>query len=336
MGFIHLIGNYILLFISFAIWLMVILATEWFYTLVMHALLKKRWKNSYRKIFRLYGESYSLVGQGYRKTILFCLSMAFALLYVIFASLPAGAAIPVLDNGGDLLQILCTIALSTGFVFIAIDALNFNDKKIVFKKLLISVARLFIPFAACFISIACYLAAIGVSGDSFSLSLLMEATPYNSMTWVGKAGLALFGFIIFSQVYSEEKAQGEDCMLISMYDMPEFSGKTRFVLQLWSLCIPYIVILLTEEIFFPWKYYDRPAQGPMLDLLYSIGGFLTFWAIMIFLRIVVVGVCGALMQFLKKRLSAKVYFFLLPLLTLIAMGLVFYDTIKVAAEMYTY
>lgn len=336
MAFISLIGNYILLFITVAIWLMLILATEWIYTLVMHAILKKRWKNSYRKIFRLYSESYSLVGQSYRKTVLFCLSMAFALLYVIFASLPGGAAVSVLNNGGDLLQIIYTIALSTGFIFITIDALNFSDKKIVFKKLLISMARLFLPLIACFISIACYLEAIGVSGDTFSIALITEATPYNSMTRVGIAGLVLFGFIIFSQVYSEEKAQGEDCMLISMYDMPEFSGKTRFILQLWSLCIPYIVILLTEEIFFPWKYFDRPTQGPVFDLLVSVGGFLAFWLVMIYLRIFVVGLCGGLMQFLKKRLSAKIYFFILPLLTLIAMGLVFYDTIKVAAEMYTF
>jgi len=336
MAFLNFTGNYILLLVTVAIWLLLILATEWIYTLVMHALLRKRWKNSYRKIFRLYGESYSLSGQGYRKTVIFCISMAFALLFVIFASLPAGAAVPIINNGGDLLQLLYCIALSSGFVFVALFALNFNDKKQVFKKLIVSLVRLFIPFTACFMSIAAYLGAIGVAGDTYSIALLMEATPYNSMTKVGIAGLALFGFIIFSQIYSEERLQGEDCMLISMYDMPEFSGKIRFILQLWSLCIPYIVILLTEEIFFPWKYFARPTQGPIYDLLFSIGGFLLFWIVMIFLRIVVVGLCGALMQFLKKRISSRLYFFILPLLTLIAMGLVFYDTIKVAAEMYMY
>lgn len=336
MAAIYFIAHYLLLAAAVLVWIFLILSTEWVYTVVAHALLRKRWKNTYRRIFRLFGQNYSLLEQGYRKTIIFSLSLAFALICVIFASLPSGVAIPIIENGGDLLQLLFVIMMSVGCVIVALEALNFPDKKLVFKKLIISVARLYLPFIACFISIASYLETIGVAGDTFSLALLIEATPYHSMTRIGLAGLCLFGFIIFSQVYSEEKAPGEDCMFISMSDMPEFSGKTRFILQLWSLCIPYLVILLTAQIFFPWKYFGNYGQGPLVALLATFAGFIVFWIGIIFLRIVVSSICWSIMHLVKTYTSTKVYAFILPILTLIAMALVFYDSINVAAEMIAY
>ena len=336
MSVLYFIAHYLLLIIALLVWFFLILSTEWLYTAAAHALLRKRWKNTYRKIFKLFRQNYSLLEQGYRKTIIFSLSMAFALLCVIFACLPSGVAIPIIENGGDLLQLLFMIMLSLGCVIVALEALNFPDKRVVFKKLIISVTRLYLPFIACFISIASYLETIGIAGDCFSLSLLVEATPYHSMSYIGLTGLCLFGFIIFSQIYSEDKAPGEDCMFISMSDMPEFSGKTRFILQLWSLCMPYLVILLVAEIIFPWKYFGNFTRGPLVALLITFAGFLVFWVGIIFLRIVVASICWSIMHMVKAYTSTKVYGFILPLLTLLAMGLVFYDSIKVAAEMIAY
>ena len=336
MSVLYLIVRYILLLAALAVWICLIVLTEGVYTSVMRMLLKKRDRNKYHKFIDFFRQDYGLSGQGYRKTVLFALSISFALLCSVFACIPSGAAVPVIENGGDLLQMLFSIIMSVGFVFVALEALNFSDKKYVFKKLLISVARLYIPLAACIVSIASYLETIGIAGDTFSLSLLISATPYNSMSKYGIAGLLLFGFIIFSQIYSEDKEPGEDCMLISVNDMPEFTGKTRFVLQLWSLFIPYLVILLKEQIFFPWKLFVRIDKGPLTALLMTLAAFGVFWAVLVLLRIVVVSLCWSVMHFIKTHVSKKVYFFILPLLVLIAMGLVFYDSIIIAAEMIAY
>ena len=336
MGAIFLIIRYLFLLVVIAVWLGLILATEWVYTYAAHKLLKRRWKNTYGKIFKFFGQSYGLPEQGYRKTVIFALSASFALFCTVFACVPIGLGVPVLENGGDLLQMLFAITLSVGFGCIAIEALNFSDKGNVLKKLVLSAARLYLPFAACIISIASYLETIGVAGDSFSLLRLTECTPYYAMSKTGIAGLILFGFIIYSQVYSEDRSPGEDCMLISVNDMPEFTGKTRFVMQLWSLCLPYFIILLTEEIFFPWTYFVQTEKGPLVALIITLAGVFLFWAAAVLIRIFVVTLCWGIMHFVKTHVSSKVYFVILPLLTLIAMGLVFYDSIKVAAEMIAY
>lgn len=336
MSILYMFLRYPLLMVTILIWLGLIMLTEHCYTILVHVLLKKRKENMYRKIYKFYFANYSLPEQGYRKTVIFTLALAFALFCSIFACVPFGIGVPIIENGGDLLQMLFAIILSVGCVFISLEALNFSDKKNVFKKLIVTVARLYIPFAACIISIASYLKTIGVAGDSFSLALLTETTPYYAMHTTGIAGLILFGFIIFSQVYSEDKAPGEDCMLISVNDMPDFSGKTRFILQLWSLCIPYFVILLIEEIFFPWKFFVQTQRGPLIAMLISLAGVVLFWAGAVVIRILIVGPCWWLMHIIKTHVPAKVYFLILPLLTFIAMWLVFYDSINVAAEMIAY
>jgi len=262
---------------------------------------------------------------------LFCPVAAFALLFPIYASIPVGTGVPIIDNGGDLIQIMSCVLLSSAFAIISVSSLGTNSGKMVAAWLMKDTMALFLPLMACFASMASYFVSVGVTGDTFSLNPFTLAVPFNSMDAPGIIGVVVFIFVIFSQLQHNDIETG--CILLDDGELPDYRGLQRVFLQFWGLAMPYIIILLTAHIFFPWSFFSNSGHGTVESFIFGLLGFISFWLMIVFLRVVVVTLCWKIMAVVQKYLPDKMTPWILPALTITAMLLIYYDSIKVSAEL---
>jgi hypothetical protein len=266
------------------------------------------------------------------KTVaLLCPAAAFALLFPIYANIPVGTGVPMIDNGGDLIQIMSCVLLSSVFAIVAVGSLGTENCRHVVSWLMKDTIVLFLPLIICFASMASYFESVGVAGDPFSLSLFATAVPLNTMGIPGITGAVIFIFVIFSQLQHNDMESG--CILLDDGELPDYRGVQRVFLQLWGLAMPYVIILLTAHIFFPWSFFSDDAHGAVKSFAYNFLGFIVFWLMIVFLRVVVVTFCWKLMAFIEKHLPCRLKLWILPVLIIIAMSLIYYDSIKVSAEL---
>lgn len=265
----------------------------------------------------------------------YCPGLAFAALIPICASIPFFSFVSILDNGGDMMQILQFAMLSETFALVSVFSLGTSGADRTAHRMVKELIRLMLPLMACFSSIAYYLAIIGVDGDTFSLNAftlslhLVPSAPY------ALAGMSLFVFVIFSQIPHSNSGFG--CSVFERGELPEYRGCPRGILQLWSVFRAFLVVALVTHIFFPWSFFKGLNAGFSISWWAQTINFFAFWAAVIFVRVFGVTLSWKAMDALEKLLPCEVQpIYLRLVLILTAMAMIMYEGIRISLEAATF
>lgn len=174
---------------------------------------------------------------------------ALAALIPIAASIPFFSFLPIMDNGGDLIQILQFAVLSETLAIMSILSLGTAAAQNTADRMVRELVKLIVPMLAAFISIAFYYSANGIQGDPFSLNVFTMALHMSPSAPFSLAGTLIFIFVIFSQIPHSNVGFG--CSLLENCELPDFNGIPRSILQLWSIFRAFLVVALVTHIFFP-------------------------------------------------------------------------------------
>ncbi|MDD4159900.1 MAG: hypothetical protein PHO18_03020 [Synergistaceae bacterium] len=258
-----------------------------------------------------------------------CFSLA--ALIPIAASIPFFSFLPIMDNGGDLLQILQFAVLSEVLAILAVFSQGTLSAQITAERMIREFVKLIVPMAAAFVSIAFYYSAAGVNGDPFSLNVFTMALHISPSAPFSLAGTIIFIFVIFSQVPHSNAGFG--CSLLENCELPDFNGVPRSVLQLWSIFRAFLVVALVSHIFFPWGYFKGLNSGFSISWWAQSVNFAAFWTTVLAMRVFGVTLCWKVMDMLEKMIrikNSRAWLYLM--LTIIATLLVVYDGIKISME----
>lgn len=262
---------------------------------------------------------------------LFCPAAAFALLAPVCASIQTGAGVPLLNNGGDFVQMLCCAMASEAAAVITMSSLCTESGREAANRLTKEFISFMLPLAAFFASLAYYYETIGVDGDTFSLNTIVAAFGLKQMGWPGVAAILIFVFAMFCQI---PHASSQSGFILSFEgNIPEYQGAPRAVLRLWYVFRAYLVISLAAQIFLPWQALKAPpGAGRVSVVLYAVLGFVLFWFTVIFIRVVLVSLCWKALETARKHLPAAVSAMLIPILIAAAMLMLYFDCLNTAAE----
>jgi hypothetical protein len=256
---------------------------------------------------------------------------ALAALIPIAASIPFFSFLPIMDNGGDLIQILQFAALSETLAILAIFSLGTIDARITAERMVREFVKLIVPMIAAFISIAFYYSANGIQGDPFSLNVFTMALHMSSSAPFSHAGTLIFIFVIFSQIPHSDAGFG--CSLLENCEIPDFNGAPRSMLQLWSIFRAFLVVALITHIFFPWGYFKGLNAGFSISWWAQAVNFAAFWSTVLVMRLFGVTLCWKVMALLEKMVKIKnSRAWLCIILTTAATLLVVYEGIKISME----
>lgn len=256
---------------------------------------------------------------------------ALAALIPIAASIPFFSFLPIMDNGGDLIQILQFAALSETLAILAIFSLGTTDAQITADRMIRELVKLIVPMMAAFISIAFYYSANGIQGDPFSLNVFTTALHMTPSAPFSLAGTLIFIFVIFSQIPHSNAGFG--CSLLENCELPDFNGAPRSMLQLWSIFRAFLVVALVTHIFFPWTYFKGLNAGFSISWWAQSVNFAAFWTTVLLMRVFGVTLCWKVMELLEKKIRIKNSgVWLCIILTTAATLLVVYEGIKISME----
>lgn len=256
--------------------------------------------------------------------------LALAALMPVCASIPFCTLIPVLDNGGDILQIMQFALLSETLAIVAVFSLGTAGGDTTGHRMINETMALMLPFAACFASLASYFASIGITGDTFSLNSFTLFIHISSIGTCGHIAIAMFVFAIFSRISHSDT--DFSCSLLEDGELPEYQGCPRGVLQLWSIFRSLLIIAVVTHVFFPWKFFNGLNSGFSVSWWAQSVTFFAFWLTVILVRAFLVSLCWRITATIESALPKKAAFLFIPALTLIAVLLVVYETIKVSME----
>ena len=254
-------------------------------------------------------------------------AFAFAALLPICASIPFCTVVPVLDNGGDLVQIFQFALLSDILAVVSLHSLGTASGREAARARFRDSACMMIVVMSCFASLSWYLEATGVSGDTFSLNTLSLVLRDASVNAGVVAGIILFIFLILGMCGGETGFQRDG-------ELAEYRGAQRAILSLWSVFRTFIIVALVTHIFFPWALFQPSgASAQSISWYMQALNFIMFWIAVIAVRVLLVPLCGRVLGFAHDRLFAPRYaWLLLPCLTLFAISLVMYAAVSIAAE----
>jgi hypothetical protein len=257
--------------------------------------------------------------------------LALAAIIPISASIPLSTLVPILDNGGDMVQILLFGILSEVFALISVYSLGTYGSWITAQRMIKEQISFMLPLMACFASIAAFLAvADGTQGDSFSLNAFAHSLFLNSLHWYGIIGIAIFVFVIFSQI--PHSTAGLGCLLLETGELPEYQGCPRVVLQMWSFFRAFTIIALVTHIFFPWGYFKGLNAGFSISWWAQSMNFFGFWLFVVLVRVFGVTLCWKGMRYLEKTFPRVPDFIIVSSLTFAAMLLVICEIVKISME----
>ena len=284
-----------------------------------------------REIFRSMTIPISLPEASVVRLSIYMPCFALAALIPIAASIPFFSFLPVMDNGGDLVQILQFAALSETLAILAVFSLGTTDAQITAERMTRELVRLIVPMMAAFISIAFYYSASGIEGDPFSLNVFTMALQMSPSAPFSFAGTLIFIFVIFSQIPHSDAGFG--CSLLENCELPDFNGAPRSMLQLWSIFRAFLVVALVTHIFFPWAYFKGLNAGFSISWWAQSVNFAAFWTTVLLIRVFGVTLCWKVMDILEKMFMIKnSRAWLCIILTTAATLLVVYEGIKISME----
>jgi len=257
--------------------------------------------------------------------------LALAAIMPIFASIPLSTLVPILDNGGDMVQILLFGILSEAFALIAVFSLGTHGSWITGRRMVKECISFMLPLMACFASIAAFLSVLDTTqGDSFSLNAFAHPAFTGSLHWYGIIGIAVFIFVIFSRI--PHSAEGQGSVLFESGELPEYQGAQRVVLQIWSILRAFTIIALVSHIFFPWGYFKSLNAGFSISWWAQAINFFAFWFFVVLVRVFAVTLCWKGMSSLENYFRRVPGFIIVSLLTLAAMALIICEIIKISME----
>lgn len=258
-------------------------------------------------------------------------ALALAALFPISASIPFFSFVPIMDNGGDLLQILQFAALSETLAILSIFSLGTPAAEITVNRMINELVKLMVPLMSAFVSIAFYYSANGVVGDPFSLNVFTTALHMNFAAPFSLAGTLIFIFVIFSQIPHSNAGFG--CSLLENCELPDFNGAPRSMLQLWSIFRAFLVVALVTHMFYPWVYFKGLNAGFSISWWAQSVNFAAFWTTVLLIRVFGVTLCWKVMDILEKSIKIKnSREWLCIVLTTIATLLVVYEGIRISIE----
>lgn len=256
---------------------------------------------------------------------------ALAALIPIAASIPFFSFLPIMDNGGDLIQILQFAVLSETLAIMSILSLGTAAAQNTADRMVRELVKLIVPMMAAFISIAFYYSANGIQGDPFSLNVFTMALHMSPSAPFSLAGTLIFIFVIFSQIPHSNVGFG--CSLLENCELPDFNGIPRSILQLWSIFRAFLVVALVTHIFFPWVYFKGLNAGFSISWWAQSVNFAAFWTTVLLMRVFGVTLCWKIMDILEKIVRIKnSRAWLCIILTTVATLLVVYEGIKISME----
>ncbi len=257
--------------------------------------------------------------------------IALAGLIPIAASIPFFSFVPIMDNGGDLMQILQFALLSETFAVVSIFSLGTNESETTAKRMAGELIYLIVPMMAAFVTIGVYYSAVGVHGDPFSLNTFTKAQHMSVSSPFSLTGTLLFVFLIFSRIPHSNAGFG--CCLLENCELPDFNGVPRSMLQLWSIFRAFLVVALVTHIFFPWGFFKGLNAGFSISWWAQTVNFAAFWSTVLLIRVFGVTLCWKLKEMLESRIRIKnADTWLFIVLTVTATLLVVYEGIKVSME----
>lgn len=258
-------------------------------------------------------------------------AFALAALFPISASIPFFSFVPIMDNGGDLIQILQFAVFSEALAILSIFSLGTPTAEITANRMIKELVKLMVPMMAAFVSIAFYYSANGVGGDPFSLNVFTMALHMNFAAPFSLLGTLLFIFVIFSQIPHSNAGFG--CSLLENCELPDFNGAPRSMLQLWSIFRAFLVVALVTHMFYPWVYFKGLNAGFSISWWAQSVNFAAFWSTVLVIRVFGVTLCWKVMDTLEKSIKIKnSRVWLCIILTTIATLLVVYEGIKISME----
>ncbi len=257
--------------------------------------------------------------------------LALAAVIPICASVPLSSLVPILDNGGDMVQILLFAVLSEVFATVAVYSLGTSCALITARRMTKEMIMIMLPLMACFSSIAAFFAVLGIQGDTFGLNAFTLSMHIESLHWYGFIGIAIFIFVIYSQIPHSNAGLG--CVVFEAGELPEYQGCPRVILQLWSVFRAFIVVAVVTHIFFPWGYFKGLNAGFSISWWAQLINFFAFWVVVILVRVFIVTLCWKGMEALERAFPRVPDFMLILTLTMTAAMLVIYEGIKLSMEL---
>lgn len=284
-----------------------------------------------RDIFRSMAMPIGLPDSSVVRMSLYLPCFALAALVPISASIPFFSFVPIMDNGGDMMQIIQFAALSETFAILAVFSLGTPGAVITAIRMIKELVCLIVPMTAAFVSIAFYYSVAGTAGDPFSLNVFTLAQHLSLAAPFALAGTLIFIFIIFSHIPHSNAGFG--CSLLENCELPEFSGVPRSMLQLWSIFRAFLVVALVTHIFFPWSYFKGLNQGFSISWWAQSVNFAAFWSTVLIIRVFGVTLCWKALDILEKPFKNKnAEAWICLMLTALATLLVVYEGIKISME----
>lgn len=263
-------------------------------------------------------------------TALFCPALALAALLTIFACLPICTYIPVIDNGADIVQLVQFVLLSEVFVLVSLYAAGTEEALKIARAEMRGMIRFLIPFMAACASVAAYLIKNGLDTDPFSFNSFSLFGQMRSMSWWGVAGVALFLISVLSQ--TPQRGTYSGTLLLSVGELPDYSGAPRGILQIWSVLRSFIIVAVVTYIVFPSEFMSTFGDQAAIAWSWQAINFLIFWLSVAAMRLIAVPLCRALFAAIEKPLPKYARGGVVYVLTVAAVLMLWYEGILLSLE----
>lgn len=258
--------------------------------------------------------------------------LAIAALFPACSSISFFTFSPLIDNGGDILQILHFVILSEFFALTAIYALGTEYAFRCAGRLAGEFVKLLVTLTASFASFALYFSALGAQGGLFSLNIYSLSLHLKSLNIPGYFAVAAFVFLSLSHsAHCEECAAGD---IFTELPQSEYNGPPRALLQVWAAFKAFLTATLITHILFPWFVFKESDLFAMNSFLTELFPFTLFWVTVIIVRTFGVMLCHSVRRFIEKKLGVALAAVFMLILLAAAMGIIYHEAYLIALEAY--
>lgn len=257
--------------------------------------------------------------------------LAVAGLFPVCSSISFFTFSNLIDNGGDILQIIHFVILSQTFALAAIYAIGTEYASHSASRLAGEFIKLLAVLTAAFASFAIYFTALGVQGNPFSLDVYSLSLHLKSLNVPGYIAIVIFVFLAL--YYSSGREEYDSGDIFSEIPLREFNGFPRGMLQIWAAFKAFLTVTLITHIFFPWFLFKEAENGNESFWTHVLA-FALFW-----LTVIVVRVFGAMFSrnvrsYLEKKIPGMALSLFFIALTAVAVGIIYYEAYLVSLEAY--
>lgn len=262
-----------------------------------------------------------------RRSALLLPILALAALFPACASISFLTFSPLIDNGGDLLQILLFVVLSEVFAAAAICAQGTKRAQRCASRLFCESVRLMIVMMAAFSSLAIYFSSLGAQGNLYSLTTYYGSLHLKYLDVRVLAAIAVLVVLALSHMSVSDEG-GSDGVFSEM-PPTEYDGIQRAMLQIWIAFKSFLAAMLITQIFFPWFLI-----GDSSFLSAQIQALILFWLAVIATRTFGVMACRKARSFLEAQTSPAFVALMMLCMTCAAVSVIYYEAYKAAADAY--